>query len=231
MSTIFSEEEEAGAVDGRSAAASLLQDPNVMAALQVSLDLYHELRNKLTIRLQGKLSGMIGANSGYIQSLPAPVKKRLKALKKIQFESTKIEAQFYQEVHLLECKYHKTFEPLYNKRSTIIKGDYEPKDEECEWPSESEDEDETALAQEVNEKAKLTEEEKKAQEEKDKDVKGVPHFWLTIFKNVELIADMIQEPDEPALEALKDLTVTFTEVEFNCTRIFKIRNSNFRRTL
>merc|ERR1711894_866301 len=66
-------------------------------------------------------------------------------------------------------------------------------------------------AQEVNEKAKLTEEEKKAQEEKDKDVKGVPHFWLTIFKNVELIADMIQEPDEPALEALKDLTVTFTE--------------------
>ena len=34
----FSEEEEAGAgaVDGRSAAASLLQDPNVMAALQVS---------------------------------------------------------------------------------------------------------------------------------------------------------------------------------------------------
>jgi len=190
---VSSEEEEAAAGDGRSAAASLLQDPNVMAALQ------------------GKLSGMIGANSGYIQSLPAPVKKRLKALKKIQFESTKIEAQFYQEVHLLECKYHKTFEPLYNKRSTIIKGEYEPKDEECEWPSESEDEDETALAQEVNEKAKLTEEEKKAQEEKDKDVKGVPHFWLTIFKNVELIADMIQEPDEPALEALKDLTVTFTE--------------------
>ena len=156
---------------------------------------------------------MIGANSGYIQSLPAPVKKRLKALKKIQFESTKIEAQFYQEVHLLECKYHKTFEPSYNMRSTIIKGDYAPKDEECRWPSESEDEEETALAQEVNEKAKLTEEEKKAQEEKDKDVKGVPHFWLTIFKNVELIADMIQEPDEPALEALKDLTVTFTEVE------------------
>merc|ERR1711862_891055 len=63
----------------------------------------------------------------------------------------------------------------------------------------------------VNEKAKLTEEEKKAQEEKDKDVKGIPHFWLTIFKNVELISDMIQEPDEPALEALKDVTVTFTE--------------------
>ena len=179
-------------VDGKSAAASLLQDPNVMAALQ------------------GKLQGMLGTNSGYIQSLPAPVKKRLKALKKIQFESTKIEAQFYEEVHLLECKYHQKFEPLYAKRSTITKGEYEPNEDECEWPSESEDEDESALAKEVNEKAKL-EEEKKAEEEKD--VKGVPQFWLTIFKNVEMIADMIQEADEPALETLKDVTLTFSEVK------------------
>ena len=54
------------------------------------------------------------------------------------------------------------------------------------------------------------EEEKKAEEEKD--VKGVPQFWLTIFKNVEMIADMIQEADEPALETLKDVTLTFSEV-------------------
>merc|ERR1712242_661557 len=90
----------------------------------------------------------------------------------------------------------------------ITKGEYEPNEDECEWPSESEDEDESALAKEVNEKAKL-EEEKKAEEEKD--VKGVPQFWLTIFKNVEMIADMIQEADEPALETLKDVTLTFSE--------------------
>merc|ERR1711902_299823 len=124
--------------------------------------------------------------------------------------ATKIEAQFYEEVHLLECKYHQKFEPLYAKRSTITKGEYEPNEDECEWPSESEDEDESALAKEVNEKAKL-EEEKKAEEEKD--VKGVPQFWLTIFKNVEMISDMIQEADEPALEALTDVTLTFTEKE------------------
>merc|ERR1712025_1188428 len=190
---VSSEEEgEAGdGVEGKSAAASLLQDPNVMAALQ------------------GKLSTMLGTNSGYIQSLPAPVKKRLKALKKIQFESTKIEAQFYEEVHLLECKNHQKFEPLYAKRSTITKGDYEPTEDECEWPSESEDEDESALAKEVNEKAKLESEEKKTEEEKD--VKGVPQFWLTIFKNVEMISDMIQEADEPALETLNDVTLSFSE--------------------
>jgi len=186
-----SSEDEAGGDAKKSAAVSLLQDPNVMAALQ------------------GKLSTMIGANSGYIQSLPAPVKKRLKALKKIQFEATKIEAQFYEEVHQLECKYHTKLEPLYGKRVTITKGDHEPTEEECEWPSDSEDEEEQTLAKEVNEKAKLEEEKKK--EEEEKDVKGVPQFWLTIFKNVEMIADMVQEADEPALEALYDVTVTFTE--------------------
>ena len=77
-------------------------------------------------------------------------------------------------------------------------------------PDESEDEDESALAKEVNEKAKLETEEKKTEEEKD--VKGVPQFWLTIFKNVEMISDMIQEADEPALETLKDVTLSFSEV-------------------
>jgi len=168
-------------------AASLLQDPAVMAALQ------------------GKLGSMVGQASGYIQSLPAPVKKRIKALKKIQLEATKIEAQFYEEVHLLECKYHQKFGPLYSKRATITKGEYEPTEDECEWPSDSEDEDD--LAEEVKEKAKLDEENKVD----EKDIKGIPSFWLTIFKNVEMIADMVQEADEPALETLSDITVTFSE--------------------
>merc|ERR1719278_1135372 len=60
---------------------------------------------------------MVGMNSGYIASLPAPVKRRLKALKKIQLESTKIEAKFYEEVHKLECKYHEMYKPLYDQRS------------------------------------------------------------------------------------------------------------------
>lgn len=77
-------------------------------------------------------------NRDYISSLPAPVKRRLKALKKIQLESTKIEAKFYEEVHKLECKYHELYQPLYQKRSTITKGEYEPNDDECQWPSDDE---------------------------------------------------------------------------------------------
>jgi len=180
-----SSDEEDGKVAPASTAASLLQDPAVMAALQ------------------GKLGSIVGQSSGYIQSLPAPVKKRIKALKKIQLTATKIEAQFYEEVHLLECKYHEKFQPLYAQRSKITKGEYEPTEEECEWPSDSEDEEEAAaLAEEVKEKAKL---------EEEKDVKGIPGFWLTIFRNVEMIAEMIQEADEPVLEHLKDIEVTFSE--------------------
>jgi hypothetical protein len=56
------------------------------------------------------------------QSLPAPVKRRLKALKKLQLEATKIEAKFYEEIHSLECKYHELYTPIYNKRTQMTKG-------------------------------------------------------------------------------------------------------------
>jgi len=181
----LSSDEEGGA-GGPTTAASLLQDPAVMAALQ------------------GKLGAMVGTPSGYVASLPAPVRRRIKALKKLQLEATKIEAKFYEEVHLLECKYHELYTPIYSKRTTITKGDHEPTDVEAEWPSDSEDEEE-GLAEDVKEKAKLDE------ANKNEDVKGIPAFWLTIFKNVEMLAEMVQETDEPVLEALTDITVTFSE--------------------
>ena len=79
-----------------------------------------------------------GFNSGYISTLPTRVKRRLKALKKIQHESSKIEAKFYEEVHKLECKYQAMYQPLREKRSKLIKGEHEPNDDECQWPSDDE---------------------------------------------------------------------------------------------
>merc|ERR1719219_1954505 len=165
--------------------------------------------------LQGKLNSMVGVNSGYIASLSAPVKRRLKSLKKIQLESTKIEAKFYEEVHKLECKYHEMYKPLYEQRSKITKGDYEPTEEECDWPSDEEDEE---LAGDMKEKAKLEDEKTKTEEEKD--VKGIPEFWLTIFKNVDMLQEMVQEADEPLLKKLTDITVTFSETPMGFTLHF-----------
>jgi len=168
--------------------------------------------------LQGKLGQMVGMNSGYIASLPAPVKRRLKALKRIQLESTKIEAKFYEEVHKLECKYHEMYKPLYDQRAKITKGEYEPNEDECEWPSDDE-EDEEELAGDMKDKAKL--EDEKAKKEKDeKETKGVPEFWLTIFKNVDMLQEMVQEADEPLLHKLTDITVTFSEQPMGFTLHF-----------
>ena len=77
---LSSDDDAPGAGGAQTNASSLLQDPAVMAALQ------------------GKLGAMVGTPSGYVASLPAPVRRRIKALKKIQLEATKIEAKFYEEV-------------------------------------------------------------------------------------------------------------------------------------
>ena len=62
----------------------------------------------------------------------------------------------------------------------------------------------------MKDKAKL-EDEKSKKEATEKDAKGVPDFWLTIFKNVDMLQEMVQEADEPVLSKLTDITVTFSE--------------------
>ena len=53
--------------------------------------------------------------------------------------------------------------------------------------------------------------EKDKKEVSEEDMKGVPEFWLTIFKNVELLQEMVQEHDEAVLKSLYDITVTFNK--------------------
>ena len=45
----------------------------------------------------------------------------------------------------------------------------------------------------------------------DENTEGVPEFWLTIFKNVDMLADMVQDHDEPILKHLRDIKVLFQE--------------------
>jgi nucleosome assembly protein 1-like 1 len=49
---------------------------------------------------------------------------------------------------------------------------------------------------------------------KEEAVKGVPEFWLKIFKNVELLADMVQDYDEPILKHLVDIKVRYNLMGF-----------------
>ena len=70
------------------------------------------------------------------------MRRRIKALKRLQFETTELEARFYLDVQELEAKYQKLYQPLYDKRCDIIRGSHEPTDEETHW---SEDDDEEGI--------------------------------------------------------------------------------------
>ena len=71
----------------------------------------------------------------------------------------------------------------------------------------------------MKDKAKI-EDEKTKNDADEKDVKGVPDFWLTIFKNVDMLQEMVQEADEPLLSKLTDITVTFSETPMGFTLHF-----------
>lgn len=53
-------------------------------------------------------------------SLPKVVKRRIKALKKLQFDMITIEADFYKDVHELECKYANKYTPIFDRVGTFF---------------------------------------------------------------------------------------------------------------
>ena len=121
--------------------------------------------------------------------------KRINALKNIQVAMIDYEAKFYDELHQLECKYRKFLDPLAEQRAKIINGEYEPSGDECIWKYDDIEEQED-ISDQVETKLNLNDEQA---------IKGIPLFWLQVFKNTELISDMIQEHDEKVLAYLKDI--------------------------
>jgi len=81
-------------------------------------------------------------------------------------------------------------------------------DDEDDDDTSEDEEDE--LSADVKDKAKIEDEKKDEVTEKTEDVVGIPEFWLTIFKNVDMLAEMVQEADEPVLALLEDVTETLS---------------------
>lgn len=53
--------------------------------------------------------------------LPLEVRKRIRALRKLQFQTTNLEAEFHRLVYELERKHQDTHAELFEKRNSIIK--------------------------------------------------------------------------------------------------------------
>lgn len=158
---------------------------------------------KLVQMIQGRLGSLIGQSSGYIESLPAPVRRRVSGLRAIQKDHAKLEAEFQEEVLQLEKKYFAKFTPLYEKRSAIVNGKVEPTEEEVKRGDEDEEESQEA-AEAAGEPSQPTDETSEA-------VQGIPEFWLSAMKNQVTLAEMITDRDEAALKHLIDIRMEYLD--------------------
>ncbi|GJC88207.1 putative nucleosome assembly protein C364.06 [Colletotrichum liriopes] len=159
---------------------------------------------KLVQMIQGRLGSLVGRSSGYIESLPPQVRRRVAGLKGIQKEHSKLEAEFQEEVLQLEKKYFAKFTPLYEKRAKIVNGGSEPSEEEIKAGEEDDEEDEETEDAEKTDKA-----DKPA--ESSEPVSGIPEFWLSAMKNQISLAEMITDRDEAALKHLVDIRMEYLD--------------------
>ncbi|KIX94223.1 uncharacterized protein Z520_09933 [Fonsecaea multimorphosa CBS 102226] len=152
----------------------------------------------LVSMMQQKLGSLVGRSSGYIESLPAPVRRRVTGLKGIQKDHAKLESEFQEEVLQLEKKYFAKFTPLYEKRAAIVNGEVEPTDEEVEAGKADEEEEEP-------------EEDADKEEKAAEDMKGIPEFWLSAMKNQISLAELITDRDEEALRSLTNIRMEYLD--------------------
>lgn len=145
--------------------------------------------------IQGKLGNLIGRSSGYIESLPAPIRRRVDGLKGIQKDHAKLETEFQEEVLQLEKKYFAKFSPLYEKRAAIVNGKSEPTDAEVEAGKVEKDDEKEEETIESTEPAAA----------------GIPEFWLSAMKNQISLAEMITDRDEEALKNLTDIRMEYLD--------------------
>ncbi|KAK4229875.1 nucleosome assembly protein 1 [Podospora fimiseda] len=152
---------------------------------------------RLVSLIQGRLGSLVGKSSGYIESLPEEVKRRVAGLKGIQREHSKLEAEFQDAVLQLEKKFFAKFTPLYEQRAAIVNGKTEPTEEQVKLGEEDDEEDEEASKP-------------KAPASTEK-VNGIPEFWLSAMKNQISLAEMITDRDEGALKSLIDIRMEYLD--------------------
>jgi nucleosome assembly protein 1-like 1 len=158
---------------------------------------------KLVSMIQGKLGSLIGRSSGYIESLPVPVRRRVAGLKGIQKDHAKLEAEFQEDVLQLEKRYFTKFTPLYQKRAAIVNGVAEPSDAEIRAGQHEEREDDQVEKEE--------EQESKLADAVGTTIAGIPEFWLSAMKNQVSLAEMITDRDEEALKHLTDIRMEYLD--------------------
>ncbi|RDB30100.1 Nucleosome assembly protein 1 [Hypsizygus marmoreus] len=147
--------------------------------------------------VQGKLAGLVGKSSGYIESLPIEVKLSVEALKGVQVQQNDLQNKYKRECLELEKKYLTLQKPLYERRHAIITGAVTPTAEEIaagEQYSIKDDEEYTPLPKDTPPSAS-----------------GIPEFWLTALRNHVGLSELITDRDAAALKHLLDIRIEYLD--------------------
>jgi len=159
-----------------------------------------------------------------VKQLPPVVQGRLKALKNLQLETIKAEADYYRDVHQLDVKYQEKYNEIHEKRAKVICGSHEPSGAELEWPSEDEEEDDDPEVQLSKKVEEIT-----LHPDFPETSKGLPKFWFHTLKsaNEESLMGLIEPHDEEVLAHLTDLTVSLTPDNTGFTLYFHFQENPF----
>ncbi|TBU52800.1 nucleosome assembly protein [Dichomitus squalens] len=166
--------------------------------------------------VHGKLSGLVGKSSGYIESLPVEVKKNIEALKGVQVKQVELQNQYKRECLELEKKYLELQKPLYDRRHAIITGAAQPTPEEIEAgekQSIKDDPDYTPLPKDVQPAPA-----------------GIPEFWLTALRTHAHFGEVITDRDADALKSLIDIRIEYlpsTEPKPGFKLLFKFAPNDY----
>jgi len=158
--------------------------------------------------VHNRLSDLVGKSSGYIEGLPADVKKSVEALKGVQVKQNGLQNQYKRECLELEKKYLELQKPLYERRNAIVSGSSPPTAEEIDagiQASLKDNPDYTPLAQGA-----------------PSGPAAIPEFWLTALSNHVGISDLITERDAGALKHLIDIRLSYLSSDVPKPPGFKI---------
>ncbi|KAL4244596.1 nucleosome assembly protein (NAP) family protein [Abortiporus biennis] len=171
-----------------------------------------EIHHAMLGLVHGKLAGLVGRSSGYIESLPVEVKLSLEGLKGVQVKQNELQNQYKRECLELEKKYAELQKPLYERRHAIIIGKEKPTAEEIEAGEKASAKDDPTYTP-------------LEKEGKEPNAEGIPEFWLTALRNHPGLNELITDRDADALKHLIDVRIDYlppsdTKPGFKLTFVF-----------
>ncbi|XP_037960521.1 nucleosome assembly protein 1-like 1 [Teleopsis dalmanni] len=153
-----------------------------------------------------------------VKSFPQSIKDRITVLKNIQLEQIAIDSEFYKELINLDIKYAAKYKKFYDQRCKIISGKFDPPKQVANWKG-------AVFVENAKGDYKFDDVLKEYKKISNNTI-GIPFFWLTVLRNVDVIGHLIQKHDEPLLRKLTDIKEKYNNAN-SFTIEFHFENNDY----